>query len=107
MPTTRHRVDLRYRPDDLQAAFAAARREDLEVGGRYDVRSAAIQIWTHHWRHVATRAESDRMGTFYFRWADHHTLWEIECADAFSPDDLRLELGALEHKALGRKVHGG
>ena len=106
MNTTRHRVDLRYRSDDLRALFAAARRDDVEVGGRYDVRSASIQVWTHHWRHEATRAESDRMGTFYFRWADHHTLWEIECDDAFSPDDLRSELGVLEHQALGRTIHG-
>ncbi|MDH3598956.1 MAG: hypothetical protein OEU26_04855 [Candidatus Tectomicrobia bacterium] len=81
--STRHRVDMRYRPDDLRALFAAARREDVEVGGRYDVRSAITQIWTHHWRHAATRAESDRMGVFYFRWPTPTTLWKSNVRTPF------------------------
>jgi len=106
MRTTKHRVDLHYSESDLQALFALARHEDVEEGGRYDARSAAINVWTHKWTHAETLEESETMGTFYFRWTEPNKLWQIECDEAFSPDDLFLELGALEEKALGRKIHG-
>ena len=104
--TPRHRVDLPYSPDDLQRLFTTAQREDVEQGGRYDARSAAVTVWTHTWTHEATRAESETMGTFYFRRTAFPTLWQIECDAAFDLEDLVLELGTLEQKALGYKIHG-
>ena len=107
MHTTKRRVDLPYRPDDLHALFALAKQEDVDDGGRYDVRSAAINIWTHGWHHPATREESETMGTLYVRWDDDVCyLREIECDEGFDQDDLLRELGILEQKALGHKIHG-
>ena len=107
MPITQHRVDLPYRPDDLRALFALAKREDVENGGRYDVRSAAINVWTHGWHHPATQEESETMGTLYVRWGDNTCyLRDIECDEGFDRDDLLQELGILEQKALGYKIHG-
>jgi sulfur carrier protein ThiS len=34
-------------------------------------------------------------------------VWQIEIEEGFSLEDLLAELGTLEEKALGEKVHGG
>jgi hypothetical protein len=73
----------------------------VEKGGRYDARSAAINVWPHHWQHPATREESDLMGTFYCHWGEPPALWQIETDEGFSLEDLLQELGCLELKALG------
>jgi hypothetical protein len=104
--TTRHAVDLAYTRAELQALFAYARTHDVEQGGHYDARSAAINVWSHHWQHPATKEESDVMGTFYVRWGDTLTLWQIETEAGFSLEDLMHELGQLERQALGWVKHG-
>ena len=48
MKTTSHDVDLRYTHAELLALFQLANAEDVEQGGRYDARSAAINIWSHN-----------------------------------------------------------
>lgn len=106
MLTTRHPVDFPYTRQELEALFRYARTHDVEQGGRYDVRSAAVHIWSHHWQHPATMEESDTIGTFYFRWGDTPVLWEIDTDDGVSLDDLMHELGRLELQALGRVKHG-
>jgi hypothetical protein len=58
MLTTRHPVDFVSTHQELQALFRYANDHDVEKGGRYDARSAAINIWSHHWAHPATREES-------------------------------------------------
>jgi hypothetical protein len=103
---TRHDVDLRYTRTELEALFDAARAEDVENGGRYDARAAAINLWSHPWINAATRHDSDTIGTLYFWWGDKNHLWQIQCDAGFSLQDLLIELGLLELKALGRKVHG-
>ena len=49
MLTTRHPVDFPYTRPELEALFRHARAHDVEQGGRYDARSAAIILWSHHW----------------------------------------------------------
>jgi hypothetical protein len=78
----------------------------VEKGARYDARSAAVNMWTHHWQHPATIGASDPIGTVYCRWADTPALWEIETDGGFSLEDLMHELGRLERQALGRVTHG-
>lgn len=107
MLTSTYPVELGYHRDDLLALFATASQADVEDGGRYDARGAAINIWTHGWHHKGTREESETMGTLYFRWGDDTCyLYEIECDDGFEKEDLLRELGSLEEQALGRRVHG-
>jgi len=65
MMTTRHPVDFAYTDQELQALFRLAHAHDVERGGRYDARSAAIIVWSHHWAHPATREESETIGTLY------------------------------------------
>jgi hypothetical protein len=105
MLTTRHAVDFAYTCPELEALFRYARAHDVEQGGHYDARSAAINVWSHHWLNDATRAESDIVGSWYFRW-EPPTLWEIETDEGFSLGDLMQALGRLELQALGRVKHG-
>jgi hypothetical protein len=105
MLTTRHPVDFAYTRQELEAMFRLANEEDVERGGHYDARSAAINVWSHHWGNDATRAESETIGSYYFHW-EPPSLWEIETDEGFSLGDLMQELGRLELKALGRVKHG-
>lgn len=106
MNTTTHAVTLRYTETEIHTIFATANAEDVEQGGRYDARSAAINIWSHSWINEATRHDSETIGTFYFKWADKNYLYMIECDEGFSLDDLLHELAVLERKALGHIKHG-
>jgi hypothetical protein len=105
MLTTRHAVDFAYTRPELEALFRYARAHDVEQGGRYDARSAAINVWSHHWANDATREESETIGTFYVHW-DLPVLWEIETDEGFALEDLMQELGRLELGALGYVKHG-
>ena len=104
-PDTRE-VDYRYSRDQLDALFALARAEDVEKGGRYDARSGAINIYTHPWNSPTMQEESTLMGSIYVFWAEENRFWRFEIEEGFSPDDMLVELGTLEEKAIGRKVHG-
>ena len=106
MKTTRHLVDLHYSHRQLQALFTIAQQYDVENGGRYDARSAAINVWSHSWINHATRHDSETIGTFYVHWANENRIWLIETDDGFDLDDLLRELAALEQKALGQVIHG-
>jgi hypothetical protein len=88
------------------AIFARANAEDVEVGGRYDARVAAINIWTHAWINEAAPSASETIGTVYFHWADQNHLYLIECDEGFSCDGLLHKLALLERKALGHIKHG-
>jgi hypothetical protein len=103
--STMHQVDFPYTHQELDALFRYAHEYDVDKGGHYDARSAAINVWSHHWRHPATQAESETIGTFYFHW-EPPVLWEIETDEGFSLEDLMAELGRLELRALGRVKHG-
>jgi hypothetical protein len=104
--TTKHRVDLRYTRKQLLQLFTVANQEDVEQGGRYDARSAAINVWSHSWINAATRYDSETVGTFYVHWGDENRIWLIETDDGFGLEDLLHELATLEQKALGCVIHG-
>jgi hypothetical protein len=51
MLTTRHQVDYADITVELDALFRYAQEHDVNKGGHYDARSAAINVWSHHWLH--------------------------------------------------------
>jgi hypothetical protein len=106
MLSTRHSVDFAYTRQELEALFRYAHEHDVDKGGHYDARSAAINVWSHHWANDATWEESEIIGTFHVQWSDAPALWEIETEEGFSLEDLMQELGQLELKAFGRVKHG-
>jgi hypothetical protein len=99
-------VEYRYTREDLKAIFDLVYEEDIERGGRYDARSGAINVYTHPWDTEMMRLESTLMGSFYAAWGQGNLIWQIETEEGFSLDDLLEELGTLEEKACGRKIHG-
>jgi hypothetical protein len=105
MLTTRRPVAVAYTPQELQALFRDAHGHDVEQGGRYDARSAATNVWSHHWLNDATQEASETIGTFYMRW-DPSVLYEIETDEGSSLEDLMQELDRLELNALGYVKHG-
>jgi hypothetical protein len=105
MLTTRYPVDFAYTRQELDALFRYAHEHDVEKGGHFDARSAAVNVWSHHWMYPATHAEAETIGSFYFHW-DPLMLWEIEVDKGFSLEDLMRELGQWELQALGRVKHG-
>jgi hypothetical protein len=106
MLTTRHAVDFAYSHQELDALFRCAGAHDVEQGGRYDARSAAINVWSRHWAHLATREESETIATFYVHWAPTPRLYAIETDEGFSLEDLLQALGRLELQAWGSVKHG-
>ena len=106
MIITPHPVDFPYTRPEQEALFAQARAADVDQGGRYDARSAAINLWSHHWQHPATHHDSALLGTFYFAWGEPPCLWQIETEEGFTLEDLMGALGRLELKALGYIKHG-
>jgi hypothetical protein len=46
------------------------------------------------------------LGSIDAFWAEGNWIWQIEIDEGFSFEDLLVELGALEEKALGEKIHG-
>jgi len=99
-------LDYRYSRDQLDVLFALARAEDVKKGGRYDGRSGAINIYTHPWNTLTMQEESTLMGSIYVFWVEQNRIWRFEMEEGFSWEDLLVELGTLEQKALGSKVHG-
>jgi hypothetical protein len=61
--TMRHSVDFPYIRPELDALFHYAHEHDVEKGGRYDARSAAINVWSHHWANATAREASETIGT--------------------------------------------
>jgi hypothetical protein len=99
-------VNYRYTREDLKAIFDLVYEEDVERGGRYDGRSGAIHVYTHPWDHETMTPESTRMGTLYAVWGQGNLIWQIDVEEGFSVEALLEELGTLEEKAIGRKIHG-
>jgi hypothetical protein len=87
MLTTRYPVDFPYTFQEFNALFRYADEHAVERGGRYDAGSAAVNIWSHHWRRPATREESETIGTFYLHW-DPSVLFESEIDEGFRREDL-------------------
>jgi hypothetical protein len=106
MQTTAYEVDLCYSRRQLEALFVMARREDVEEGGRYDARGGALNFWTHRWNEPNMREESSLIGSLYVYWGNQNRIWRFEIEEGFSFEDLLIELGTLEEKALGMKMHG-
>jgi hypothetical protein len=103
--STCHRLDFHYTRQELEALFRYANEYDVDEGGHYDARSAAINVWSHYWVYLATKVESETIGTFYFHW-ESPALWESETDECFALDDVMADLGRWELQALGRVKHG-
>lgn len=71
-------LDVALPLDVVLAVFARARRFDVDAGGRFDARSAAIVVWSA----PDAVESSEPIGTVYVRWHSptegQSTIWKLE-----------------------------
>jgi hypothetical protein len=98
-PPTRHKVRIVVSREQAMHAMAYARGHDVERGGQYDARSAAINIWSHSWRTPELRQSSTLVGSIYLAWAVPHpelaTVVEIHVEAGYALSDLERHLELL------------
>jgi hypothetical protein len=70
------------------------------------MRHRAPLLPNHPWTTVATRRDSEILGTFYVHRGKENRIWCIETDEGFGLDDLFAELATLEQKACGQVIHG-
>jgi hypothetical protein len=104
--TTAVEVDYPYTREELQALFDVAHGEHVSRDGRYEAQSGVLTIYTQPWDMDVMGAETPRMGSLAAVWGQGNRIWQIELHAGFTLEDLLGELGTLEEKALGRKIHG-
>jgi len=90
---------------------------DIERGGRYDVGAIsgfddiedaerlAIIVWSHPWDNPATKEESTPICQFALD-RTKTMLVGVNPMPGFDRPTALIELGILEHDALGRSIHG-
>jgi hypothetical protein len=105
-PAASVEVNYRYTREDLKAIFDLVYEEDVERGGPYDGRSGAIHVYTHPWDQGTMTLESTLMGTFSVAWGQGNLIWQVDVEEGFSLEALLEQLGTLEERAIGRKIHG-
>jgi hypothetical protein len=96
---TRHQVRIIVSHEQAMKAMAYARGHDVERGGQYDARSAAIHIWSHSWRTPELRQSSDLIGSIYLAWNSLHpylvTKVELHVEAVFTLSDVEQHLELL------------
>jgi hypothetical protein len=85
--------------ETVRAMFERARRFDLEAGGRFGRRGAAVLVWSVPFDAAGDRA--DRLGAFYVRWhdpaEDRAMIWRLEWDETAggSEDEVRRAIAVL------------
>jgi hypothetical protein len=83
-----------------------ARAHDVELNGRYDIRTPPrLNIWTHNWIHRGCRAESSLMFSMEFDW-NTASLVSLIMQPGYDWAIFLDELAKLERAALGDVVYG-
>jgi hypothetical protein len=97
-PPTRHQVRFVVTHQQAMKALTYARGHDVERGGMYDARSAAINIWSHSWRTPELRQSSALIGTIHLSWhtpGHHVTITELHVEHGFTLADVERHLELL------------
>jgi hypothetical protein len=96
---TRYTVRIVLSKEQALKAMAYARGHDVERGGVYDARSAAINIWSHSWLTPELRQSSVLIGTIYLAWNTPHrdlaTITELHVEAGFTLADVERHLELL------------
>jgi hypothetical protein len=99
-------VNLQYGQVELKFFFKYANAHDVEVDGRYDIRTPPLlNIWTHNWINPGCRAESSLMFSLKFDWKTA-SLTSVQLQPGFDWQVFLDELAKLERAALGGVMYG-
>jgi hypothetical protein len=99
-------LDLQYGKVELKFFFRYANAHDVEVDGRYDIRTPPLlNIWTHYWINPGCRAESSLMFSLEFDWKTG-SLILVKLQPGFDWQVFLDELAKLERAALGDVRYG-
>jgi hypothetical protein len=99
-------IDLRYDRADLRSLLRYAKTHDVELAGRYDIRTLPrLNIWTHTWLNPGCRAESSLMFSLEFDW-NTTSLISVTVQPGYGWEIFLDELARLERAALGNLVYG-
>ena len=100
------RINLRYESPELKQILGYAKGNDVEQGGRYEIRGPRrLNIWTHTWCNTACRDESCLMFCLEFD-LKTSTLMSVALMPYFDWEAFVDELAMLERAALGRSIYG-
>ena len=95
-------VYLQYGRVELKFLFRYANAHDVEVNGRYDIRTPPLlNIWTHNWINPGCRAESSLMFSLEFDWKAG-SLKLVKLQPGFDWRVFLDELAKLEKGSVGR-----
>jgi hypothetical protein len=76
-----------------------ARGHDVERGGVYDARSAAINIWSRPWDTPEHRQASELVGTIYLVWHTPHahlaTITQLDVEQGSTLADVERHVALL------------
>jgi hypothetical protein len=91
-------------PHEVAAeGFMEARRRDVQAGGPYDARSAAILVWSSPWDTPENERLSEIVGTVYIHWHSpddsRAMLTKFEVEAGHTRQELELHLRRLFHVA--------
>lgn len=90
----------------LKSLLRYAKAHDVELGGRYDMRtSPRLNIWTHNWINPGCRAESSLMFSLEFD-MNAASLMSVTVQPDYDWAIFLDELAKLERAALGEIVFG-
>lgn len=106
MNTENVRINLRYDREDMEALVQYAKEHDVEVAGRYDMRTPpCLNIWTHTWTNPGCKAESSLMFSLEFD-LETASLMSVALQPGYDWSVFLDELARLERMALGDVVYG-
>lgn len=100
------RINLPYERADLKSLVQYAKTHDVELDGRYDIRTPpCLNIWTHNWTNPGCKAESSLMFTLEFD-LKTASLMSVTLRPGYDWAVFLDELASLERMALGDVVYG-
>jgi hypothetical protein len=96
---TRHTVRIVVSREQAMQAMTYACAHDVERGGMYDARSAAILVWSHNWSTPELRQASEIVGSIYLAWHTPHpdlaTITELHVEAGYALADVERHLELL------------
>jgi hypothetical protein len=99
-------VNLKYGRVELTFLYRYASVHDVELGGRYDIRTPPLlNIWTHNWISPGCRQESSLMFSLEFNWKTA-SLISVKLQPGYDWAIFLDELARLERAALGGVMYG-